>query len=319
MRFPLLATALTLSAIALSACGDDGSSDEALRDAADFASGGSAPDMQIIDTTEEASAIAYGDGHLWIGNGLSGTIQRVTDTGTGAVSNPIETVGEGELITDLAVGQGQVWVPGDQEVFAVDSSGASAKRAVVTHPANGIAVAPEGVWIAGGGETTRLDPATAEAGDPVETPGAFSEDIAIAAGTVFLPSTMEGGQVQRLAADSGEQAGYGPLTVGVQPDAIGSHGDRVFIGDEKANSVHVVDAKTGAPVGAPIPVGDLPSDIEANEKGVFVLAGSQVVALDVNAGRVAWKAQLTRSMNDMAVTPDALWLVGGHSLIKMPL
>ena len=68
---------------------------------------------------------------------------------------------------------------------------------------NDIKYSEQGVWVAGGGRATRVDPRTNKVGDTIDTP-ALSEEIAIEGDTVWLPGTTDDGYVERITADTGQ-------------------------------------------------------------------------------------------------------------------
>ena len=134
---------------------------------------------------------------------------------------------------------------------------ANVKAIPIDHAINDIAYTEQGIWTAGDGHATRIDPVTNKAGDPIETP-ALAEEIAIDAGTVWLPGTTDDGYVERIAADTGE-VNTQPLEIGTQPDPVDAHGGFVWIGDEKEEVLRKVDAETGQVVGEPIDLGAFPT------------------------------------------------------------
>ncbi len=307
--------------IALAGCGggaDD--EDEPKRSAPPAAAkGGEAEKLQI---GREVSAVAVRDGQVFIGNGLDGTIQRV-DPKSGKAFAPLKVSDDpGTLISEFELGGGSAWIRLDDDKLARVELETGQVVAVVEleHSANGIAWSEDGLWVAGNGKATRIDPSTNRAGEPIKTP-ALSEDIAIEAGTVWLPSTNGDGYVERISADEG-QVNTQPLTIGTQPDPVEAGGGFVWIGDEEEEALRKLDPRTGEVVGQPIALGDFPMDIEVAPEGVFVMCSDSIVRVDPGSGRVAGRLALENDVDDIAVGEGYLWIADGDAgtltRVKLP-
>ena len=286
---PLLAAA----AVLLAACGADG---------------GGSGEIERIPLDREASVVVAGDGQVYVGNGVEQTIQRV-DPKSGKAGDPLPVTGAGSLITDMVIGGGSVWVRDEHSVKRVDAtSGRVVATIELEHSPNGIAWSEQGVWTAGNGQATRIDPRTNRAGEAIDTP-ALSEDIAIEAGIVWLPGNGgdEDGYVERITADEG-QVNTQPLTIGVQPGAVGSGGGFVFFADEQEEALRKVDARTGEIVGRSLPLGTFPSDVEVGPEGVFVLGSDAIVRVDPTTMKETERIPLTTEIDDMAVGEGYLWM-----------
>jgi streptogramin lyase len=312
-------TLLTLTlALALAACGSGGDDGD---DGAGTSAGGGEPAAgEKLQIGREVSTIAVGEGQVFIGNGLDQTIQRV-DPKTGKAFAPLKVTSAGSLITDMEIGGGSVWVRDEESVVRADAeTGQVVARIDLDHSPNGIAWSEDGLWTAGNGRATKINPDTNKAAKAIETP-ALSEDIAIEAGTVWLPSTNDDGYVERISADEG-QVNTQPLTIGTQPDPIGSGGGFVWIGDEQEETLRKVDARSGQVVGEPIALGAFPTDVEVAPEGVYVLSSADaIVRVDPNSMKVTQRIPVAGDVSDIAVGEGFLWIAEGSSeaLTRVPL
>lgn len=315
MAGPRVPATIAFVCLAVAACGSDDR-----RSTTDPGGSGGAGAVQKLQVGREVSAVAVRDGQVFVGNGTAGTIQRV-DPKTGKAFAPLPVAGSGTLISEFELGGGSAWIRLDGERLArVDQeTGQVVAKIGLDHSPNGIAWSEDGVWAAGHGKATRIDPSNNRAGRSIDTP-ALSEDIAIEAGTVWLPSTDDDGRVERISADEG-QVNTQPLTVGTQPDPIEGGDGFVWIGDEQEEALRKLDARTGKVVGAPIPLGDFPHDVEVAPEGVFVLGSKSVVRVDRHSGKVASRLSLTSEVDDIAVGEGYLWLADGRAgtLTRVPL
>ena len=306
IRLPAATTLLATVALALSACGggdgDNGGSA--------FESGG-----EQIPLPGEVSAVAVDGGIVWVGRGTEGTIAQVNRSAR-TIEAPVPVTAPGELVHELEIGGGAVWVAdndGDGDVVRVSQADpANVQVAPVGQTINDIVYSEQGIWAAGAGSATRVDPATNAVGETIETP-ALSEEIAIAGGTVWLPGTTDDGYVERIAADTG-QVNPQPLTIGTQPDPVDSHGGFVWIGDEKEQALRKVDAKTGRVVGRPIELGAFPSKVVAGPSGVFVMSDAdRITRVDPASGAIVGTRKIAGDVSDIAVDGDTLWIAQGRS------
>ena len=108
------------------------------------------------------SAVAAGDGWVWVANAGDNTVSRVNPRTVSPVDDP--TVGRRPR--SLALGASSLWVAneGDDNVTRLDvASGSSATIPVGTEP-TGIAYGADAVWVANSGDGTvwRIDPLTNE-------------------------------------------------------------------------------------------------------------------------------------------------------------
>jgi YVTN family beta-propeller protein len=108
------------------------------------------------------SAVAVGEGSVWVANAGDNTVSRVNPRTASQVR--AFTVGQRPL--GVAVGAGAVWVAneGDDSVWRIDAASTSAVPIHVGKSPTGIAFGAGAVWVANAGDGTvsKIDPATNE-------------------------------------------------------------------------------------------------------------------------------------------------------------
>jgi len=107
-----------------------------------------------------SSAVAFGDGAVWVANAGDATVQRF-DPNT-FEQGPVDEISVGRRPVAIAVGEGFVWVvaEGDDSVTRVDPSTGSTSTIPVGEGPAAIAVGGGAVWVsnAGDGTVSRIDP-----------------------------------------------------------------------------------------------------------------------------------------------------------------
>jgi YVTN family beta-propeller protein len=108
------------------------------------------------------SAIAIGEGSVWVANAGDNTVSRINPRTASEVRAP--TVGGRPL--GVAVGAGYVWVTSEADdlVFRIDAASGSADVISVGKGPVGVAYGGGAVWVANGGDGTvsRIDPETSD-------------------------------------------------------------------------------------------------------------------------------------------------------------
>ena len=132
------------------------------------------------------SAIAVGEGAVWIANGDdSSTISRI-HPGTAIAVQKIN-VGRGPRA--IAVGAGAVWVANssDDTVSRVDPEASSSATIRVGDTPSAVAVGEGAVWVANAGDGTvsRIEPSTGEVTRTIKV-GGRPEGLAVGAGAVWV-------------------------------------------------------------------------------------------------------------------------------------
>jgi YVTN family beta-propeller protein len=109
-----------------------------------------------------ASAIAYGEGALWIANATDNTVSRFSPE----TNRKVGDVNVGRGPSGVTVGGGAVWVAdtGDNAVSRIDPQSRSVTTIPVGNGPVGIAYGEGGVWVANSGDGTvsRIDPSKAK-------------------------------------------------------------------------------------------------------------------------------------------------------------
>lgn len=312
MRIPPAALTLALSIpLALGACGGGDDSESG----GSFESGG-----EHFDVAGDAWAVAAQNDIVYVSLGTTGAIAQLNQSAK-TTEPPIPVGPEGTLISDIEISPGAVWAADNDGGYlskVLQADPADAQVVPIKHTINDIEYTEQGIWTAGAGQATRVDPTTLKPGDPINTP-ALSEEIAVEAGTVWLPGTTDDGYVERVAVDTGE-VNTQPLTIGTQPDPVDSHAGFVWIGDEKEEVLRKVDAKTGQVAGE-TKLGAFPSAVAAGPGGVFVLSeADRITRIDPASGQIAGTRKILGNVRDIAVDGNALWIAEGTSgLTKVPL
>jgi YVTN family beta-propeller protein len=139
-------------------------------------------------TGASSSAVAVGDGSLWVANAGDATVQRFHRSTF--EQGPIGEITVGRQPVALAYGHGAVWAVNraDDTVTRIDPrTNANVFTIRVGDRPVAVAVAPDAVWVANQGDGTvlRIDPDTNEPTDSVEV-GNGPSGIAVADGLVWV-------------------------------------------------------------------------------------------------------------------------------------
>jgi YVTN family beta-propeller protein len=139
-------------------------------------------------TGASSSAVATGDGSVWVANAGDATVQRFHPSTFD--EGPIGEVTVGRQPVALAYGHGALWTANraDDTVMRIDpSTNANVFTIRVGDRPVAVAVGPDAVWVAnqGDGTVTRIDPDTNEPTDTVEV-GNGPSGIAVADGLVWV-------------------------------------------------------------------------------------------------------------------------------------
>ena len=138
-----------------------------------------------IATRHTPSAVAAGEGAIWIADYEAAVVTRV-EPRSGALREIQVPGGPG----DIAIGAGAAWVslPDDDELARIDPADGAVRDTIeVGRRPAGVAVGAGAVWVANSGDGTvsRLDPKTARVTDTIEV-GAGPQDVVVADGRVWV-------------------------------------------------------------------------------------------------------------------------------------
>jgi ABC-type branched-subunit amino acid transport system substrate-binding protein len=154
----------------------------------------------------DASAIAVGDGQLWM---LGTDALRRIDPDTMQLGEPIQLSKPGS--TTLAVGSGAIWVanPDSGEVIRVDPDGGGQTTIPTAFNASTVSFSGGRVWVADalGGEVLAIDPYTSRVvGKPIAIGGGAPQTAVQGGGGVWIPTVgsstpVAGDRIQPAAGD----------------------------------------------------------------------------------------------------------------------
>ena len=138
-----------------------------------------------IATRHTPSAVAAGEGAIWIADYEAAVVTRV-EPRSGALREIQVPGGPG----DITIGAGSAWVslPDDDALARIDTAdGAVSDTIEVGRRPAGVAVGAGAVWVANSGDGTvsRIDPKTARVTDTIEV-GAGPQDVVVADGRVWV-------------------------------------------------------------------------------------------------------------------------------------
>lgn len=226
-----------------------------------------------------ATAIAYGYGAAWVGDGHAATVTRLSPTwGT---EPPIHLSRANSSDTLLvATGAGAVWATSmrHQTVYRVDpvTRRVSARAAVPAAPV-AIAAGDGSVWVASirprddprthatSGTLSRIDPSTAATVSTLALPIAPS-GMAVAFGSVWVTAN---GQNTVLRIDPRTSAVARLIPVGDGPSAIAAGDGAIWVVNSKSVTISRIDPGTNA-VAATIAVHGTPAAITSGDGRIWV-------------------------------------------------
>ncbi len=248
------------------------------------------------------SAVAYGDGSLWVTNQSDDTLMRVDPAGP-RVTQRLDV---GDSPQAVVVAGDDVWVAnfGDGTVSRVSARAQRVTQIVVvgTNPA-ALAVVAGGLWVANSGDNTvqRIDGRTGRPGPPVGV--GDGPDGLLADGSSVWVANGRDGTISHLDAATGDELSS-PLQVGSGPRGMARLGPDLWVADELSQSVTRVNVSTGR--SRPVYVADGPASVAVLDGSVWVAnryAGS-VTSIDPTTGRV--------TARDVGGAPLALVASGGR-------
>jgi YVTN family beta-propeller protein len=134
------------------------------------------------------SAVAAGEGSVWVANAGDNTVSRVNPRTTGVV----RTISVGRRPQGIAIGDGALWVSdaADGLVTRIDAASSSVTTIQVGDGPTGVAFGAGAVWVANSadGTVSRIDPATLE----VESIDVGNRPTGVAVGNGAVWVTVQG-------------------------------------------------------------------------------------------------------------------------------
>ena len=212
------------------------------------------------------SAVAAGDGSIWVANGDANTVSRIDPTKRVV----IETIPVGHDPDGIAFGGGFVWVANslDGTVSKLDPRTNTQVDAIpVGNGPAGVAVDSRYVWVANSsdGTVTRISLRTDKPLPPISV-AQSADGVAVGYGSTWVTS-QAAGIVTRIDRRTGRL--IEPIRSGSGADAVVTGDGAVWVANNLDSTVTRIDPATDKVVTV-IPVGDGPSGIAAVDGVVWV-------------------------------------------------
>jgi streptogramin lyase/predicted Ser/Thr protein kinase len=233
------------------------------------------------------TSVASGFGSLWVTNGQQSRLVRI-DPVSGKLQGD-RLLGSGEAVV-VAAGEGAVWVglrarkstdPPSSVVRVVPGGGDTKVIPFGEEGVNDLIVADGHVWVANRrrNRVSRIDdPSSGERrSGPI---GLGSHRVAFGDGRVWVTNYDEG----TVSQDNRSLSNPATVPLDVRgPLGIAYSRHTIWIASKLDDSVVRLDARTGKPVGEPIPVGRNPFAMTAHGKSAWVtnLVSGTVTRIDV--------------------------------------
>jgi class 3 adenylate cyclase/streptogramin lyase len=260
------------------------------------------------------TALAYGDGRLWVANFDDKTIQSID------VSSRAAAPAKGGVLanpTGIAVGGGFVWVTNgfSGQVVKIDPKQSNVVVPIhVGSGVQGVAYGFDQVWIAdpNEGALLRLDPVTGDTTPIVLADDAQPLDVATGGGSVWV-TDGQGGRVFQVDPGTASVKQAIPLLRG-QPARVAFGAGFVWVTSTDADTLTRIDPSTGQATTVPN-VGNGPLGVAAGPGGVWVANSldQTVTRVEPSKARVIARIHLGFSPDAVATTPHGVW-VSLHSL-----
>jgi YVTN family beta-propeller protein len=189
----------------------------------------------------ESSAVAVGEGAVWVANGDAEVVRVDPET-----NEVVATVQVGNSPSAIATGDGAVWVAdaGQNTATRIDSTGANAVTAVVPvgRAPGAIAVGANAVWVANTGDDTisRIDPDAATVVARIDV-GRRPTGVAVGAGGVWVANSVSG-SVSRIDPETNRVEDT--VELGQAPQGVTVSAGSVWVSVQPAPRAPVATAKT---------------------------------------------------------------------------
>jgi YVTN family beta-propeller protein len=271
-------------------------------------SGGGIESVVPLDTSP--SALAAGDGSVWVANYNAGTVSRIDPVSRSV----IQTIAVGTTPAGVAAGAGAVWVVNNygQSVSRIDPVVNRVVQTIaVGNAPTGAAVADGSVWVANSSDGTlsRIDAVTGSVTGTIALGGAGATDVATGAGGVWV-SDETGDRVLRI--DAGSDQVTASIHVGAGPSALVAGFGSVWVANSLDGTVSRIDPATNA-VDATIAVGNGAGALAVGRGAVWVTnqyAGT-VSRIDPATDMVAQTIIVASRPRSLAIAGGMLWVSAG--------
>ena len=259
---------------------------------------------QTIDVGGGPSGIAVGNGSVWVTNGLDGTLSRIAASTNALLQTTV--VGNGP--SAVAYGGGAVWVASAIEgtVSRVDSQSG---RVVRTIPAaagvNAIAVGFQRVWVVAPGSSAVLA-LDPQTGAIVDRIGVGVDPSAVAtgAGAVWVTNRADG-TLSRI--DPVARRVTNTIPVGRSPAAVAVGGGSVWVTNTESGTLSKIDAAR-VRVLKTVRLSNAPRGLAVTSSGVYVAVRSTGQAHRGGVLRVVSSRGFDFADPALAYSPDS-WAV----------
>ena len=214
---------------------------------------------------------AAGSGAVWVPNWASDSISRIDTQSTQVVA----TIPVGRGPSDVAVNATSVWVANEKShsVSRIDATTNHVTATIVTGGRPVAIAASEGaVWVEdfGTNRIWRIDPRTNQVVATIRIDqGRHLIAIAPDGGAVWVSNSQDR-SVSRI--DPSTNQVVATIIVGRTPIGLAATADTVWVANFGDSTVSRINSQTNLVVGKPIPVGENPFLIGADDKTVWVLS-----------------------------------------------
>jgi YVTN family beta-propeller protein len=259
------------------------------------------------------TALAFGEGGLWVANADDRTVWRIDPNTLKQVS----VIGTGSSSpSDVAAGEGSVWVPtrsgNELVVISPRTNGVEDRIPFELGAPAAVAVGGGFVWIAEAqrGRVTRLAPETG--GERVsERVGSQPSSVAFGEDGVWVANSHSM-SVSRLSPRTGHVVAR-HIALDAQPSAIATGEGAVWAASIEGDSVYRIDPRSNESVQT-IPVGNAPVALAAGEGAVWVANSldRSVSRIDPKTNKVVQRIPVGSSPDGVVVARGRVW-VAAHA------
>jgi YVTN family beta-propeller protein len=264
---------------------------------------------EVVDTVPvgiRPSAVAAGEGAIWVANLDDRTLSHVDPNARRVLSNiPLKATPTG-----VAVGAHAVWVANGLlgTVARVDPDlNAGVKTIPVSiRSTTGVVAFGEGaVWaVFGSGEVAKIDPRTNHV-LAIGVVGVSPSAVAVGEAAVWVANASDNTVSRVNPRTTNEVHAY---TVGRRPRSVAVGAGGVWVAHEGDNSVWRIDPASGSAV--PIPVGEGPTAVAFGAGAVWVANGGDgtLSRIDPDKNEVVKTIRVGNRPSGIAVAYGAVWL-----------
>ena len=210
------------------------------------------------------TGLAAGGGFVWVTHGFAGTVSQI-DPGLNRIT---ATVSLGSGVGDVVVAVNAVWIANsvDGTVLRLDpATGALVKTIAVGGSPTGVAVDAHSLWVADGRSVLKVDVGTNRVVDRIALRHQATS-VVVGRGSVWVTSNLDN-VVTRIDIATGSVAV--DIPVGEAPVGLAVDARAVWVADGLAGAVSRIDPTTNRVV-ATIPVGREPGGVALVGRSVWV-------------------------------------------------